>query len=170
VKTIFPRHEFTWHDLFDWSWTRNGGGQVQLTLMVPPSAELAKIVTVNGSITLEATRGSVDATTVNGSIRASGLHEGTFRTVNGSIQAGVVQFGSAANLAASTVNGSVTLILPKNVGARVRASTVNGRISCGFPIEADDGILRSSLTGVIGAGGGSIYARTVNGAVRLQSF
>ncbi len=35
VKTIFPRHEFTWHDLFDWSWTRNGGGQVQLTLMVP---------------------------------------------------------------------------------------------------------------------------------------
>jgi hypothetical protein len=170
VKATSPKHELSWRNLFFWTWSLGESGSVRLTLMVPSAARLDRIAGVNGSITLEGTHGYADVTTVNGAIRATGLREGAFKTVNGSIHAEVDHFDSAAHLTATTVNGSVAILLPKDVGANVHASTVNGGISCDFPIEADNGVFGHNLHGNIGPGGGSIRVTTVNGAVHLQSL
>jgi len=170
ITTSKPKSEWDWHDLLDWNWGRDRQGQVRLTLMVPAMAQLDRIALVNGSIALEETHGLVNVSTVNGSIRATGLHEGALKTVNGSIQAGVDQLATTTQLTVATVNGSVTIRLPKAVGASVNLATINGGISCNLPLETETDVSRTRLIGVLGSGDGSIRVKCINGGVRLESL
>ena len=108
----------------------------------------------------------MEVSTVNGSIRAAGLRGGDFSTVNGSVQLAVGHLDPGARLAVSSVNGSVSVVLPEDVGASLRVSTVNGRVSCAFPVDSGDGA-RHGLRGVIGGGGASVDISSVNGAVSI---
>jgi hypothetical protein len=165
VKTTFPSR------VAGWLWGRSDYGEVRLTLTVPESAELTSVTLANGPITIDGVHGFIKASTVNGGIHVTGIRETVaLTTVNGSIHAEVAALGPGGHLNFTTVNGSVAILLPKNAGATLSTATVNGRTSCDLPMQSVDTFWRHGLTGIIGAGGGSIRAVTVNGSVHLQSL
>jgi hypothetical protein len=154
-----------------WFFGSNIRASVRFKLTVPARAVLRKIETVNASITLDGLLGSVHAATVNGRIAATGLGgDAKLETVNGSIRAAFASLAPGQHLACETVNGGITLALPKNAGAEVRASVVNGHIDCDFPIQLSAGrVGRGSLKGAIGDGRATLKAGTVNGSIHLES-
>ncbi len=165
IRTIFPHH------FLGWLWNSGDGGSVRLVLTVPASVDLNRVSMVNGTITIEGVHGSVDAHAVNGSVKATGLGDNAdLSTVNGSIHAEVSALGSGGHLHFSTVNGSIVVLLGKGTNATFSASTINGGTSCELPIRLTSESHRRGLQGVIGTGGGSIEASTVNGSVRLQAL
>jgi hypothetical protein len=165
IHTTFPHH------LLSWLWNGGGGGSVNFILLVPATVNLNDITVVNGGITIEGVRGSIEAHTVNGNVRVAGAGGDTeLSTVNGSIRSEVTTLGLASQLHFSTINGSIVALLAQGVNATVSASTVNGGTSCELPIRLTGESSRHGLHGVIGAGGGSISASTVNGSVHLQSL
>lgn len=144
-------------------------GEVNYKVRVPAGANLRKIDSVNGSISVEGVRGAVDLDTVNGRIQAKGLAgDGRFATVNGSITADYDSAAATTKIALDTVNGSCTLRLPNDAGARLKASTVNGSVSCDFPIRIEKSG-RHSLRGTIGTGAAEISLESVNGGLRVES-
>lgn len=166
IKTTYPSHAFGW---FSWLWHQHQE-EVHFTLTVPATARIADIGTVNAGITIEGVRGAVKASTVNGNIQATGLQDDTaFSTVNGAIRAEFGTLNSKRHLKFTTVNGSVTVALPKTAGATIAASTVNGGVSCDFPVQLTHSG-RNRLDGTIGDGDASLKATTVNGGIHLESL
>lgn len=159
IKVRLPkRHEF---------WGRNVRAAVHFRLTVPATATLARISSVNSSITVDGVRGPVHLSSVNGGIRATGLGaEAHLNTVNGGIHAAFATIAADQRLSVETVNGGIDLSLPRDAGATVDASVVNGHISCEFPVTVSGNIGRH-LHGTIGDGRASIKASSVNGSVRL---
>jgi DUF4097 and DUF4098 domain-containing protein YvlB len=68
-----------------------------------------------------------------------------------------------------TVNGSVTVTLPRNLNADLRAQTVNGAIETDFPITVSGRLTPRRLDGRIGQGGRSLTLETVNGSIRIRA-
>ncbi len=125
--------------------------------------------TVNGEIEAEDLGGNVTLTTVNGSIELSTSGYGEASTVNGSIRAWLGRADWDEPLEFHTVNGNITLRLPREVGAEVHAETLNGEISTEFPLTVKGRLSSRRLSGTIGAGGRSLSLKTVNGGIRLRA-
>ena len=152
-----------------------GGGNIRASvrfkLTVPATAALAKISTVNSSVLIEGARGVVNASSVNGAVRANGLAGPVnLETVNGSINARFDRVMPQQPLAFETVNGQITISLPKDAGVEFHGEVVNGSIKCDFPLELEQrDKKRHKLSGKIGDGRTSLDAETVNGSIHLQS-
>lgn len=143
---------------------------VKFTLTVPADAVLKNISTVNSSVSVEGVRGSVRLETVNGGIRAHSVGgEGHFRTVNGSIHVASTVLSAGQKLFCESVNGGITVALPKDSGFELHTSVVNGHVDCDFPIELGKKRHGKSISGKIGDGRASVEARTVNGGVNIES-
>jgi hypothetical protein len=142
---------------------------VRFTITVPATASIERLQTVNSEVTIAGLRGAVEAESVNGDIHATGLGgDAHFATVNGAIKA---DFGAVAphqELSFKTVNGSVTVGLPKDAGVALRGSVVNGHISCDFPLELGESGHGRHLSGTIGDGRASLRAETVNGNIAFK--
>jgi len=166
IKTTFPHHPLSWL----WNWGGNQG-EVRFVLTVPKSANLESISLVNGAVTVDGVHGTVNLHTVNGAIHATDVRDrGEFSTVNGAIHAEVTALGAHGRLHFSTINGSVAILLAKDANANFSASTINGGTSCDLPIRLTEEGHWHGMHGVIGAGGGSISASTINGGIHLQSL
>ena len=124
--------------------------------------------TVNGEMAAEGLKADVRASTVNGSVRVTttGLAEAS--TVNGSVYVEMGRADWSDDLEFSTVNGSVTLILPAQLNAEVRASSVNGDLVTDYPMMVTGRFGRRRMQGTIGSGGRSLSLSTVNGEIRLR--
>lgn len=149
--------------------TENNDVNVHFTVRVPARV-LLDARTVNGDVDAQGLEGDVVATTVNGGIIISttGVAEAT--TVNGSIRAslGRADFRHAEF---TTVNGSITLELPASLSAEVRAETLNGDIDTDFPLSVSGRFSSRRLVGTIGSGttsGRTLYLKTINGSLRLR--
>jgi DUF4097 and DUF4098 domain-containing protein YvlB len=143
---------------------------VKFTLTVPADAVLKNISTVNSSVVVDGVRGSVRLSTVNGGIRANSVGgEGHFRTVNGSIHVASAALGAGQKLFCESVNGGITVTLPKDSGFELHTSVVNGHVDCDFPIGLGKKAHGKSISGKVGDGRGSVEARTVNGGVNIES-
>lgn len=159
---------------------------VEYTIKVPQSALLREIETVNGSVVLRGTRGDAAVHTVNGTVTVTdGAHvleasttngdvvisggtvTGSASTTNGSITAALDAKGRSAGF--STVNGSISLSVPKGLNADVELRTVNGRVSVpeGLALKAGR-ISPRHIMGRLGSGGKTISAETVNGSISLN--
>jgi len=111
----------------------------------------AIVSTVHGSVSVSAA-GVVEATTVNGSIEAT---------------TGIAD--PDRNLEFRTVNGSITLNVPRSFEARFRASVLNGNISSDFPVNVNRGrYVGARATGEIGNASRTLRMETVNGNIRLR--
>lgn len=143
---------------------------VRFTLTVPATVTLAKISSVNSSVSITGVRGSVDASSVNGAVNANGL-SGSARlaTVNGGIKARFASLVAEQRLSFKTVNGGVVVTLPKDAGFQLHSSTVNGGVECAFPLENGRQKHGKNLSGKIGDGRADLEAETVNGSVRIVS-
>ena len=149
--------------------TEDNDVSVAFTVRVPARV-LLDARTVNGSVSAEGLQSDVEASTVNGEISVSttGLAEAT--TVNGSIRAtlGRADFRHAEF---TTVNGGITLELPASLAAEVRAETMNGDIQTDFPLTVSGRFSPRKLVGTIGSGttsGRTLYLKTVNGSLKLR--
>lgn len=143
---------------------------VSFTITVPVNAVLRKISTVNSRVTVEGVHGEVRLETVNGTIIAKGLSGNSeLRTVNGSVKLSLPALANGQKLSCETVNGGITVTLPKDAGFQLRTSVVNGHVDCDFPLEFGKKTRGKNISGKIGDGRASIEAETVNGGIHIES-
>ena len=149
---------------------RRDAASVDYTLYVPRSAELDEIELVNGSLTLEGIAGDVAASLVNGEVEARGLTgNAEISTVNGELEIALAALDDGRRVELSSVNGSVRLDVPGDVGAEVEATTVHGGIRNDFGLEVDrSGYVGKSLEGTVGGGGARIRLSNVNGSIDIR--
>ncbi len=154
-----------------WYSRSSNSGQVRYEIIVPVSTLLDSVETVNGDVTISGVSGKVAAESVNGSLDISDLvGDVSLSTVNGSIDAEFSQLEGQQTVKAETVNGRVTIHLPKNADVRVSADTLNGSINGrDFGLETDKGFVGSDLNGTIGNGSARLNIDTVNGSIKIRS-
>ncbi|HSB28741.1 MAG TPA: DUF4097 family beta strand repeat-containing protein, partial [Pyrinomonadaceae bacterium] len=90
-------------------------------------------------------------------------------TINGQLNATFTRLEESRPISLSSVNGSVTLVIPSDANASIRADTVHGGISNDFGIKVKHGeYVGQNLAGQIGTGGPRIKLGNVNGAVSIN--
>ena len=155
------------------SWGHNSRtGKVEYVVMVPINSTLSAINLVNGSLSIENVKGSVNAELVNGSIKAIGLASNSeLSSVNGSIKVSYSELAtSLERIAIETVNGSIKVSVPKSLHATVEAETMHGNIKTDFGLSAKKSFIGGRhLSGEIGSGAVDITMKSVNGSVKLLS-
>ncbi|MBP7416532.1 MAG: DUF4097 family beta strand repeat protein, partial [Pyrinomonadaceae bacterium] len=151
-------------------WKSNGKLQVEFRLMVPRTAFLNEIETVNGSVTASNFTNFTKISAVNGSVTGTNLR-GTvnLETVNGEVVADFDRLESGNKITLSTVNGRVNLTIPSDANATINADTLNGNISndLGLPIRKGKYVGRD-LYGRIGTGDVRIKLDSVNGGLSIR--
>jgi DUF4097 and DUF4098 domain-containing protein YvlB len=142
---------------------------VDFTVKVPAGVRFFG-KTVNGNIEATALRSDAAVDTVNGRITLETTGTASALTVNGSIDASVGASTWAEPLEFRTVNGSITLRLPKGVNTTVHAGMLNGGFQSDFPLMVQSfGGRNRHVDGTIGKGGRDLDLHTVNGRIHLQS-
>ncbi len=148
---------------------RNNDVSVEFRVLVPKGVKVG-VSTVNGSVDVEDATDEVDAHTVNGDVTASssgGPVSAT--TVNGSVRASMARVPSDEDLEFTTVNGSVIVELPADVGADVELGTLNGSLHTDFEMTVRGRLQPKRLSAHIGKPGGPhITLHTVNGSIELR--
>lgn len=122
--------------------------------------------TVNGQVEASRLQANAEAHTVNGNIRLSTSGNAMAETVNGNIRAELGRFAEPARF--TTVNGGITLEVPRTTHAEVHAHTVNGMISTNLPLAIHGRLVNRHADGRIGHGGPSLKVATVNGSICLR--
>jgi DUF4097 and DUF4098 domain-containing protein YvlB len=161
----------TWKD-GNRSWNCSGYCrlEVQYKLMVPRTAMLNEIETVNGSVTISNMTNYTKASAVNGSVKATNLR-GTahIETVNGTSDVTFDRLDNSSRINLSTVNGRVNLIIPSDADATIKADTVNGSISNEFNLPVRKGkYVGRDLYGKLGDGSVKINLDSVNGGLSIK--
>jgi DUF4097 and DUF4098 domain-containing protein YvlB len=107
---------------------------VRYDIVVPPGVT-AELKTVNGDVRVKDCDGDLELESVNGSIEARGVRKAVqAQTVNGKIDAAASALLPGTAVELQSVNGSVTLTLPKDAKFDLTASTMNGTIASTFPL------------------------------------
>ncbi|MCE0498924.1 MAG: DUF4019 domain-containing protein [Methylacidiphilales bacterium] len=154
-----------------WPWFENDNASVDYAITVPQRARLADIRSVNGNITINGVSGDIAASTVNGETQIKDTTGNlSLSTVNGRIAADVSLLGAGQSVSLNTVNGELQLAVPENADANFSASTVNGGISSEFPSlqVKKEFPVGSDLNGVLGNGGATVKATSVNGSITIM--
>ncbi len=145
-----------------------GMGGVEYRIMVPRRANVS-VRNVNGRVEVDGVAGRVEAETVNGSVEASHLgSEVRAATTNGSVEVAMDRVRPSGQNRIRSTNGSVRLVLPRDVGAEIEAHTVNGSVHCDYELASGAELSRRKLEGRIGAGGPRFEIGTVNGSARVE--
>jgi hypothetical protein len=175
ICAVYPtprraRHENRCEPGDDWgSSTDNNDVAVDFTIKLP-----AGIVfhgrTVNGDVEAQNLGADASVSTVNGSVDVSAAGHVEASTVNGSIRATMGRADWTGDAEFSTVNGGITLTLPEGVSTAVRAETVNGELETDFPLTVSGRFGPRHMRGTIGGGGGNrtLELSTVNGSIRIR--
>jgi DUF4097 and DUF4098 domain-containing protein YvlB len=121
--------------------------QVEFEIKMPRNGEINAAELVNGNLDIDNFSGDVQASTVNGDVSLESVvdHE-TIRL--------------------NSVNGSVSVLLPRNVNAKLSASTIHGDVRG----DLGHGVTHagSSMDAVLGNGGPRIRLSTVNGDIKIR--
>jgi len=148
--------------------TRDNDVRVDFAVRIPDKVMLAAR-TVNGDVEVKPITGDVLVRTVNGRITIATSGTADVETVNGAIDASIGTIVAGQPIGLKTVNGSITLRLPKDAGAELHASTTNGHISSDLPLLMRSLNGRSrNLEGTLGKGGPDLRLQTVNGSIFLR--
>jgi hypothetical protein len=141
---------------------------VDFTVSVP-SGVAFDAGTINGGIDVSNLQADVRVRSVNGGIEVASSGTVEASTVNGSIKASTGSASWSGTLDFQTVNGSITLTLPAGASASVSAETVNGGFSSDFPLTVEAGSWGpKQVHGTIGSGGGRLNLETVNGGIAIR--
>lgn len=130
------------------------------------------IRTSNGSVTLDNVRGTLNATTSNGAIRGTLVDSAPndpirLTTSNGPVDV-KLQMPRNNDVIASTSNGSITIRMPSNAGAKLNATTSShDTITTDFDVQVHGMLSRHRIEGTLGSGGPMLQLSTSNGAIRI---
>jgi DUF4097 and DUF4098 domain-containing protein YvlB len=162
MKNDHLRIDVDYDDTKQW---HNDGVSVEFEIQVPHAIDIKDIKLVNGDLEISDVDGDVAASSVNGEVAGDQLGgEVHLSTVNGGVSLKSVIGKDSIDL--SSVNGSVTLMLPRKVNAKLSASTIHGDIRG----ELGHGVTHAgnSMDAVLGNGGMRIELSTVNGDIRIR--
>jgi len=143
---------------------------VEYHVHVPYKVLLSAVKTVNGSVCVRGVNGGGDLRSVNGDVEVSDS-TGPFnaKTTNGDLRVQLRQIMDGAPMNIETVNGSVVLMLPSDAGANLSVENMNGEFSSELPMTGTSAPVSSrNFRAKLGAGGGQISLRTINGGIRLM--
>lgn len=118
-----------------------------------------EILNLDGRVRFETLNGGVDLAELSGDVMG--------RTTNGGLS--IELKGSewdGRGLDVETVNGGVSILVPRDYSAELETGTVNGHIEVDFPVLVQ-GRLNRRLNATLGDGGKPIRAVTTNGGVRV---
>jgi hypothetical protein len=146
---------------------KNHDVTVDFRLRVPVHTRLVA-GTVNGGVEARGLDGDIRATTVNGACTIATRGSGEASTVNGDVVARLGRIGDGDRLDFRTVNGRIELSLAGPLDATVRGSTVNGSIRSDFPVEVRGRWGPQSVRGTLGRGSAQVRLTTVNGGIELR--
>ena len=133
-----------------------------------PHGVALRAATIDGSIDA-ATDGSIDARTVNGSVRAEGADVRNAGSVNGSVTVKILA-GGRGTLDAKTTNGSIDISLPPGSGFDLHANTLTGSINApGIAVERPRYGPGARADGTSGDGARRINAKTMNGSITIHT-
>lgn len=131
-----------------------------------PRKSNVDLQTKNGGITISALDGRVRFQTLNGGVELTALSGDVMgKTTNGGVSIelhGDTWDGSGLDV--ETVNGGVSIVVPKDYSAELETGTVNGHIEVDFPVLVQ-GRFDRRLNATLGDGGKPIRAVTTNGGV-----
>ena len=163
IRTKYPEHDNNWN----WG-SSNNPASVEYTITVPRTARLEKIEMINGGLDITGVTGEVEASCINGSLTASQLGGHLqLSTINGPLKAKMDSLKSSVEL--SSVNGSVSLVIPSDAQAELEASTVHGGIHNDFGLNVDNHQwVGHDLHGKLGDGRTRIRLSNVNGGIEIQ--
>jgi len=159
IRVEYPRQN---------NFTDGEGPRVDFTIHVPRGTRVARVEFVNGDVDISGVSGDVEASSVNGGISGEKLGGHVdLSTVNGGVK--LLAVGGAGPIRLNSVNGDVTLILPKQFDARIVAGTLHGDITAidGIDVDAKQ-FAGSSMRGVIGKGTMKVDLNTVNGSIDVR--
>ena len=151
-------------------WKNGGKLQVDFHLMVPRTAFLNEVETVNGSVTVSNFTNFTKISAVNGSVNATNLRgNANLSTVNGEVVADFDRLETGTKVILSTVNGHVNLVIPSDANATVNADSLNGNITNDFGLPVRKGkYIGRDLYGRLGSGDVRIKLDSVNGALAIE--
>jgi Putative adhesin len=142
-----------------------GDENIDFTVSVPSGVRFVAR-TVNGQVEAKSLDADTEVHTVNGDVVLSTSRAATGDTVNGSITASVGRITSPLNF--STVNGTISLEVPRGASAHIRAQTKNGPIRTDFQLPVHGQFPAQRAEGVIGCGGPELRLATVNGGINVR--
>lgn len=162
-------------DYKSWKWNekrnenRNRRLDVEFRLFVPRAAVLNEIETVNGSVTVSNFTNVTKVSAVNGNVAATNLRgAANLSTVNGEVTADFDRVDSTSKINLSTVNGTVSLIVPSDLSATIKADSLNGNITNDFGLPVRKGqYVGRDLYGRVGTGEAQIKLSSVNGKLSI---
>ncbi|MEO6333521.1 MAG: DUF4097 family beta strand repeat-containing protein, partial [Pyrinomonadaceae bacterium] len=127
---------------------------VEFRLFVPRAAVLNEIETVNGSVTVSNFTNITKISAVNGSVNATNLRgAANLSTVNGQVIADFDRVEGNTRINLSTVNGTVSLVVPSDMNATIKADSLNGNITNDFGLPMRKGqYVGRDLFGRVGTG------------------
>lgn len=131
-------------------------------LSVSSMSSDVKLSELSGSITIDLQKGSIELQEVGGSIKAKTIKGDIKAELDGAAQKGSQEF--------STVKGDVELQLGGNVNTDLKAETMDGEIDLDddFNLHVEKAPAGQHVAGRIGAGGGSLFVKTVKGNIKLK--
>jgi hypothetical protein len=147
--------------------TRNNDVRVNWTVRVPRGVLFAGR-TVNGDVVARGLTAAAEAYTVNGDVTLETTSWAQASTVNGSIEARIGATLWDGDAEFDTVNGRITVDLPREASFEVHASTVNGSMSTDFPLTVRGKWGPKRMSGTVGEGGRTLSLSTVNGDMALR--
>lgn len=141
---------------------------VNFELEVPSRMDLT-LQAHNGGLTVEGVTGTLRLTTRNGGIHLTSVNgDVVAETGNGGVN--VRLDGDAwegKGLDATTTNGGVEVVVPRDYSAHLVTGTTNGGIDIDFPITVQGRIGRR-ISADLGRGGATIRVMTTNGGVAVR--
>ena len=149
-------------------WDHNQTGSVDFTIHVPKGTEIDKVEFVNGDIDITGIEGDVEASSVNGEVTGQKLGgEVALSTVNGGVE--LVATGDISSVRLNSVNGDISLVLPKKFDARIEAGTLHGDITAidGADVDATR-FSGTSMRATLGKGTMRVDLNTVNGSIEIR--
>lgn len=166
IDTIYPKKSDM--GVFDFLWGKDVNAAVKYEINVPRSMNVSAD-TVNGAIRIREISGELELDTTNGRIEVancSGAVDAS--TTNGGIDVDLLSVIGGQNMSFETTNGRITLAIPTNLAADINASTTNGSVRSDLPLTMNRST-RTSIRGTLNGGGPEIRLRTTNGGIDIEA-
>ncbi|HEU4522049.1 MAG TPA: DUF4097 family beta strand repeat-containing protein [Thermoanaerobaculia bacterium] len=166
IETIYPKKSDL--GIFDYLWGKEVNASVKYEIQVPRSMNISadtvnggiRVTDISGEIELDTTNGKIGVENCSGSVEAS--------TTNGGIDVELLSVAHGKDMSFETTNGRITLAVPANLAADINASTTNGSVRSDLPLTMSR-MSRTSIRGTLNGGGPEIKLRTTNGGIDIRA-
>lgn len=139
-------------------------------VIIDSLGQTVAISLTNGNVLAQEINGDVSASLINGNVVLNEINgSASALLTNGSINATII-LPPRAGCHLNTVNGTITLQIPRDTSAEFTASVANGTISLADLMLQTSVTSPTSTRGRLGEGAGTITLKTVNGDIRVKGF